>query len=354
MIGLVLVSPGGNSYTISLLNAYKEAGVTIICEKHNFFVSNFIPDFVHIHWPELIIDWIPFVEKEENMKLEIIRDRLNWYKKNKTLIIFTVHNLEPHNDRYKEFYKNLYNLIFEYVDIYIHHCSNSICLFKKKYRNIQKMHIIACHGDYLTDFNKIEKNEARKYLGINSDKFVILNFGQQRKYKGLEFLNKVFNNLLIKNKYLLNAGNFSYSNLSIFQKYFWKIINYYRTRIKFSSKKYLLRTIKQNEIAPIFSASDIIFLGHQSGLNSGVLAMAATFSVPVVFPDIGCFKEQMKYWLFETYEVGNINSAQNAINNIFKKIKNKQFRLDNSQWLKENSWKNHVDIIITSINSFKG
>lgn len=352
MLGLITISPGSNSYMVSLLEAYKNHNVDIICDKHNFFYSNIIPDFVHIHWPEMLYNWFPFMEKSTNEKLKIISDRLNWYKNNNAKIIFTVHNIEPHESLNKNFDNQLYNLIIFNSDILVHHCNESIEVMKKNYPVVsEKKHIVANHGDYLFDYIKIDKKKARELLGIGPDKFVILNFGQQRKNKGLTFTEKVFKELPINSKFLLTAGIYSFAGLSNVKKYQTLLINSIKNKVIFKRKKFVLRPIKQNEIPNFFSACDLVFLGHQSGLNSGIISMAATYSKPVIFPNIGCFASQAENWVSEKYRVADINDAVANTMVMYSKLLSHNEIFDNSKWLSSNNWMTHVEKILSCLRT---
>ena len=91
-------------------------------------------------------------------------------------------------------------------------------------------------------------------------------------------------------------------------------------------------------------------MAHKKGsLNSGILPLAATYNKPVVFPDIGCFKEQMKNWVFDTYKEDDENNAIESIAKMYNKIRNNQPDINNTSWLREYSWESHVKNIMDSI-----
>ena len=92
MLIFVTENPQSNSYTASLIKAYQERGQTVICDPHNFFFSDLIPDILHIHWPERLYQWYPLSEKPDMDKIRILRERLNLYKNNGTTVVFTVHD----------------------------------------------------------------------------------------------------------------------------------------------------------------------------------------------------------------------------------------------------------------------
>lgn len=352
---LIADNPGTNSYLTSLIDAYKKAGLEVICGLHNFFYSNLVPDVLHIQWPEKIYNWYPFNVLDDEEKYKEIEKRLNWYKEKKAFIVHTIHNIKPHIPEKLNFEEKIFSLIINYSDLLSHHCEKSIELLKDNYPDSAgKKSIINHHGDYLIDYKNISKTEARRKLGIDQNKFVILNFGSQQKYKGEEFIETVFQKLPVKEKFLLTAGNYRYAGYSEIGTILRKIKNSRRIRNNSGNRKYIYKTIAPNEVSYYFSACDIVLLAHQGSLNSGLLPLAATHAKPVIFPDTGCFKEQMHNWIFESYESGNESSAAGTIMNLYHKVKDMGAeKLDNSIWLKENSWEKHVRLILDEVKKIK-
>lgn len=352
MTVLITDQPGTNSYLTSLINAYKEKGLKVICGSRNFFYSNIVPDFLHIQWPEKLYGWYPFTSLSKDERINTIEERLKWYKLNNVPIIFTIHNIRPHFLQDSSFELKVFELIIQYSNVLVHHCKRSIELLFENYPDAKtKKNIVSRHGHYLIDYKEITKNDARKKLGIKHDKFVILNFGSQQRYKGEEFIEKTFNRLKIKNKFLLTAGNYSFAGYSKPGMILRMLRNIFRMNIPRSQKKYFYRTINPEELPYFISASDMIFTAHNRvTLNSGILPLAATYSRPVVFPDIGCFKEQMQGWFFECYQEGNNNGAVEALEKIYKRIlKGENIPKDNLSWLNTNSWTENVQNVLDSL-----
>jgi hypothetical protein len=123
------------------------------------------------------------------------------------------------------------------------------------------------------------------------------------------------------------------------------------------AKRSVIRRVPTEEIPQIIAASDVFFLGRQDGLNSGQLALAASYGKPVVFPEIGNFKEQMAHWPWkETYQPGDVRGAVNALDRMHHRIKKYppgSVVFDNREWLDKNRWDTHVDRIIEAVNQFK-
>lgn len=350
MIVQITENPGYNSYIGSLIEAYKIAGHTVVCGPNNFFYSNLVPDVLHIHWPERLYRWFVMRKKDEELQYEWIKERLNWYKNNNTKIIHTIHNLMPHfsNGSFND--RKFYRLFIDNADILSHHCPKSIDLLKDEYiETNHKLNLVNHHGDYLLDYKYIDKIEARKKLNLPLDKFIILNFGSQQKYKGLSFLEKVFNSLDLEDKYLLTAGNPYIGQLSKIKQVITGVKNKAVEKINLSNKKYLLRSIELDELQLIFNAADILFTGYGRGLNSGVLSLAATFKLPVVMPKIGCFEYQLMGWKYYSYERMNLEQAKQAITMLYKEFTNTGIKLDNTEYLRLNSWDLHVENILNRL-----
>ena len=332
-----------NTYIQSLIEAYKTAGCEVVFGPVDFYLSNYIPDILHIQWPETLYrgDYSLL-----GNTYDAISERIKWYKKNGSSIVYTVHNIEPHESNNREFDLKLYTLIIENSDLIIHHGPKSIELMREKYPIItSKKNIICNHGDYrIQIINNISKEKAREVLSLPKDKFILLYFGSIRPYKGFEFLKNIFKKWNIKDKYLLVAGRYIYNTKNV------KQLMYYLLKTKIRKKgnnwRFDFRMIKNSEVEAYFSAADGVILTHKIGLTSGIIAMAATFKVPVVYPNIGNFAYQMKNWEGKSYRVNDINEALNALSFIYNKYYKKNRKLKNNKWLDENNWLKHVNKII--------
>lgn len=352
MTVLITDDPGLDSHVSSLIKAYKKAGLIVLCGLRNFFYSNIKPDFVHIQWPEKIYSWYPFEVLGENERLDIIERRLKWYKENHIQIVHTINNIMPHHPTDQDFEEKVFKLIIEYADIIVHLCKKSFELLSVLYPMIKvKENIINHLGDYTIDYKQVSKVDARKNLGIPNDKFVILNFGSQQKYKNEDLIEKLFKKFPAKEKFLLTGGSFRYSQYSLFTMIQKKIRNWMRMRFYHNKRKYCYNRITPADLPFYFSAADVVFLAHQKSLNSGIIAIAATYAVPVVYPKIGCFPEQMAKWIGRSYPDGDMNLAVEALKELYLEIKKSNNNFDNTEWLRKNSWDLHVKSILESIEN---
>jgi hypothetical protein len=342
---LLTEKPSENGYNQSLINAYTRAGHELTTGADAFFFSESLPDMVHIHWPESLFRWHAPRGMDSEQVSRLITGRLNWFKEHHVTIINTIHNLAPH-DRAGTQDLDVYRQVIQHADILVHHCHNSVKLLTDSYPDIlaSKKNIVCAHGDYLIEYCSVSKAQARSRYNIPPDRQVILNFGRQRPYKNEKFIASVFSRLTSPSKYLVIAGIFDNPDNSRWLR----IRNRFRKRFPYRDRKYIYRHFPSEELPDIITSADIIFLGQRHALNSGLLALAATYKIPVVCPDIGCFREAMENWHCEFYTAGDIDDAGRALQRMSEKIKHLE-NPDNSDWLAGNSWDHHVDMIIKAL-----
>jgi hypothetical protein len=350
-----------NQYIEQLLKAYQSRGHKVILDPQNFFFSEFLPDFVHIQWPESLYLW-NYKLPQDNDSIKLLKKRLDFYLQAGVPIVYTVHNLKPHKG-VSSFDREFFETIINRADIVVHHGYYSKELMEKEFSQKRgEKHIICPHGPY--PYSEANPKECRKKYSLPENRCTLLNFGLQRKYKGGSFINKVFKAYNNQEMCLFTIGPKRSSEeqkdsivqyISIFND---KVIAPYRMQIKskFSNKiKTIYRDVPNSEIPEIMAATDIVFLGHKSGLNSGQLALAATYKKPVVFPDVGNFKDQLKGWLwYESYKAGDVSSAVEALERMRKRIteyKPGTLKFNNDDWLEQNSWEKHIDGVLEAVKN---
>ncbi len=147
---------------------------------------------------------------------------------------------------------------------------------------------------------QLSKFEARKKIGINENKKVILFFGYIRPYKGLMYLLEAMSILLKEDKdyFLLVVGEFYESR----EKYFEKV-----KELKIGSNTLIIDEFVPNEeVGLYYSAADVVVLPYNSATQSGILNIAYGFKKPVVVTNVGGLPE-----LVEDGKTGFIVEPQN-------------------------------------------
>ncbi|CUT02751.1 Glycosyl transferases group 1, partial [Candidatus Kryptonium thompsonii] len=130
----------------------------------------------------------------------------------------------------------------------------------------------------------IDRNEARKLLGIRPDEKILLFFGYIRGYKGLDLLLKSMKLVLSKFPVkLLVAGEF-YED----PKRYYKIVEEEGIAdfVIFKSEY-----IPNDEVKVYFCASDLVVLPYISATQSGIVQIAYNFNKPVIATNVGGLPE---------------------------------------------------------------
>ena len=128
---------------------------------------------------------------------------------------------------------------------------------------------------------------ARKNLSIN-DEFVILSFGLIRKYKGIPYLIRAFEQFpseILEKSRLLIVGEI------------WEDRKELLDQIKaspFSDRITLVdEYVPDEKVNLYFSAADVVVLPYLRASQSGIAHIAMSFGKPVVVSEVGGLKESM-------------------------------------------------------------
>ena len=141
------------------------------------------------------------------------------------------------------------------------------------------------HPMYDTFGTAIDKNEAKKLLGLDTDTNYLLFFGFIRKYKGLGLLLNAFADERLKalNLKLIVAGEF------------YEDKNPYLEQIeKLGLKDRVIVCddfIPNNQVSTYFCASDVVIQPYLNATQSGVTQIAYYYNKPMIVTNVGGLAE---------------------------------------------------------------
>lgn len=298
-----------NLYVRELGRAYQKLGMDVVYSADNLAENNLRPRVLHLQWPEEQYRWSGLGTPEARAKS--FQENLARLKAAGTRIVWTVHNITPHEFRDNPLDHQVYQTVIDLADLVVHHCEDSRQLLSSHYKVNPAQHQIVCpHGHFLAYPQGIAKQAARLKLGIPDDALVYLQFGQIRAYKGISTMLRSFSRLRLQNKYLLVAGRYSLPDGGA---HFHE-----RARIalvkRFGSRTLLrLEEIPHDEVQIYLNAADVLVLTHTAGLNSGVAVLGMSFGKPVIAPDVGCISSVLAQGSNFIYQPGNIDQLTNAM-----------------------------------------
>lgn len=277
--------------------------------------KNFSTDYqiVNIHWPESIFDWLePTDDQLKSLKTEIIK-----WKKHSSLI-YTKHDKERLKGATPNF-TELFKLIEENTDVFIHLGEFSKGIYQKKYP--QSRHEIVKHPLYEDSFKVYPKSIARERLNISQDTKVILAAGSIRTFEERKMVINAFKNLTADSKVLISNNMRSEIKYEfpgrVFFKRFFNIRNYVVNRFKkkYQPPQYLFSYggVSEDELSLQVSASDVVMIPRINILNSGNLFLGLTFNKVVVGPSTGNITEVLRQLGLPIFDPNSLESVTKAL-----------------------------------------
>jgi glycosyltransferase involved in cell wall biosynthesis len=234
-------------------------------------IRDYAPDLVIIRY------WLPFMAPALGTIARLCRK-----KGHKIPVIGLTDNIVPHESR--PFDRALTGYFLKKCDGFLvmsEQVSNDLRSFgidvpvKKRY-----------HPIYDIFGSKVERSAARKKLGIDEGKKLILFFGFIRKYKGLDLLLQAMADERLIDIHLIVAGEF------------YEDRGYYDEIVRSGNIKD--RVVMKGEYIPkeavryYFSAADLVVQPYRSATQSGVTQIAYHFGVPMVVTDTGGLPEMVE------------------------------------------------------------
>jgi glycosyltransferase involved in cell wall biosynthesis len=281
--------------------------------------------------PDIIVVryWIPFMGPALGTVLRKV-------KKNKhTKVICIADNIIPHEKRTGD------TLFTKY---FLKACDAFITMSQKVLEDLrqfekEKPAQLVHHPLYDNFGERLEKNEARQHLGLNSDEKIILFFGFIRKYKGLDLLLQAMADERIKkeNIKLLIAGEF-YED----EKPFLELIKNGQLE-----NNVILKTnfIPDSEVKYYLCSGDCIVQPYRNATQSGVTPLAYHFERPMIVTNVGGLPSLVPHQKSGLVCKPNPKSIADAILQFYQLGEN-YFIPHLREEKKKYSWKNLVSAIM--------
>ncbi len=190
-------------------------------------------------------------------------------------LVWTVHNIAPHELYHPDVAARLYQQLFRLVDAAIVHSEGAAESVRQRYAVRRSLHVIP-HGHYIDVYGPpAERRAARLELSLPAHAFIFAAVGALRPYKGLDRLIRAFRRLPHPDVRLLIAGAAKSSDYVAFLR-----------REMAGDARILLREgfIPDTAMADYAAAADVIVLPYTRLLTSGALLWAFSYRRPVIAP----------------------------------------------------------------------
>jgi glycosyltransferase involved in cell wall biosynthesis len=282
-----------NPYQDLLLENLSKIGVQAEFGKRKIYYSNIDLsllynviknknfDILHLHWQH------PFI-LHNKILLMIFRGFLFVFqllilKFLKIKIVWTVHNLKNHENKYVKAELFFTRLLARLADGIIVHCDTSKKEIVKLFKiNKQKIHIIE-HGNYIGVYKeRYTRHQSRKIMNIAESQFVFLFIGLVRPYKGIIELIESFKKINDPSVKLIIAGRIEDKELAELLK---------NKAIGCTNILFKLNYIEDDEIEIYMKSADALVLPYRDIINSGSAVLGMSFGKAIISPRLGCLPE---------------------------------------------------------------
>lgn len=197
-------------------------------------------------------------------------------------IVWTMHNLYPHERPFPELDVRVRRLILSYVQAVIVHCEAGRARLLDEF-NYDGSIYVAPVGNYRTAYTPAtDRAVARRELGLPSSNMIFLHVGTIRAYKGIPRLLECFAALPHAEVTLVIAG----------KEHHFSLEDHVRKEL-LQDQRVVLRPdpIPSSELPLYLAAADVIVAPFERVLTSSSIMLALSFGRPVVAPYLGCIPE---------------------------------------------------------------
>lgn len=274
-------------------------------------------DIIHIHWPSTIYQHENLVKNM--IKIFLLFIQLFILKIKKVDIVWTIHNIYPHEYKNKKIEKFVRQIIIDNCRIIFSLGEGIKRSILNEYKLTENKIKVIKHGHY---FGEYPENYfySRESLNIKQDDVVFLFIGQIKAYKGIEELIDSFTKAEIENSKLIIAGNPT------------KEMNSYIKEINHESIIKITQFIPDDDLVSLIGVCDYVVLPYKNITTSGTAILAASYNKPIILPDNECirdyFNEEIAIFFKNNTEKSLVNALHEACENIgdFKQSKFEEFR----------------------------
>ena len=332
---VLLIPPVTNPFFQLLADALIKAGCDVYTDTNEFWNPTRHYNVLHIQFPEFLAknSHKQSISKQHSSELKF-SEQLNIFRDSGTKIIWTVHNLKGHEQKYTGINNHVYSETVKLCHGIIVQAPIGKNLLINSYPLAKQKPIITIpHGNYIGVYpDSITKSEAKNQLKIKEEEIVLLYFGLQRKYKDMYLVFKAF-----KKSHKVNNN----IRLLLIGQPFT-----YRRRLFFLYIKLLCRNITviptyipDNEIQTYFRAADIAIFAFKKVFMSGSIILAESFGLPIIAPNIGCLPDLVPKSVGFTYNHSDkahlSKTILKAINSDLEKMGKKATEIQHTK-----DWKN--------------
>lgn len=277
-----------NHYQTMLFSQARRFGVSVAALENPIWMP---PDDMpgakrvwNVHWT---VPLFAGIDDEEQARLRVVNlvDRLNAFRRHGGVVVWTVHNREPHENRFPAAESQLQTALARIADHVHVMCARTAVELPALAQVEPSRLLVLPHCSYVGWYpDAVSQAEARRRLGISQDKPVVGLIGGIRPYKGIDRLVSALDSPTVAamGTEAIVAGKPAAHPAT----------PELRKLIKDHPRVHAyLAFIAHEQLQLYFKAADVIVLPYRKTLNSGALLAALSFGRPVIAPAEGCIAD---------------------------------------------------------------
>lgn len=244
---------------------------------------------IHLHW----LSWVTARASEESKALSLGKGylgRLAHFKARGGTIVWTVHNLYPHDSQHLDVDLEIQQGVADVADV-IHLMSPASLSSLRDITTLDEGKVVyAPHPTYEGAYEDyISRAEARAALGLDADEIVFVMFGALKAYKGLPRLYSGFRRLVHQ-----HAGESRFRLILAGQADdVPEVQEVVRSALADPFVLVEPRRVPAARVQYLLRAADVGLVPYDRSLNSGALLLYQTFGLPVAATDTPVFREAL-------------------------------------------------------------
>lgn len=297
-----------NLFVKTLRDALRSEGVDVVCDPNEFWNPSRKFDIIHYQWPEGVIYGMGLSRES----VSAVIWRIAQYKREGMRFALTRHNAQKHYGT-SPLWEDLYRIVESSCDIIFHMGRYSRDKIQADHCGANSKHFVVPHPTYPDIDRSVEKDAARRELGLRDKDKAVLAFGDFRSDEERIMVLSAMKRLRIGNAMLLAPRLFSSPVRGRGKLHAYREL---RNRLRFLRYGLFLGDcglVADKTMSLQFAASDVVLIQRKHILNSGNLPMGFYFGKVVVGPDCGNVGEILKETGNPVFDPDNIESIASAI-----------------------------------------
>ncbi|ETF04717.1 hypothetical protein W822_04165 [Advenella kashmirensis W13003] len=263
---------------------------------------------IHLHWLASVLADAKSLD-DANIRIDEFKTKLCRWRERGFRIVWTMHNVLPHNSVLVEAEIALRKVVIDQADC-IHTLSKSSIEDSRQYFELPESKVFYIpHPTYEGWYANVRDGQnARLELDIEANTFTFVQFGALQRYKGVLELVEAFRRL--QSMHSERLFRLVIAGMPTDKAYVTEILE---AIAPLPAIRLIQSSVPERDIQSFANAADVMVAPYIKTLNSGVALLAATFGKPLIAPDMGGVGEVFQQDPTLLYDSEDPNGLLNAM-----------------------------------------